>query len=141
MMLWILLGIVIGVILTWHFEGYFSSFCILAGFAGFIMGAVCWLAIGGIIGSTLPTEWECIENYEICAFKDNSAIEGEKFLFSGHIGENYEYRFIKNTPQGKIVDSINAEDFKDRYGCRAREVYCSGYCFCREERRKEENCH
>lgn len=73
---------------------------------GLGVGLVLFILIGGAIGSVLPQE-EVVEEQRIYALNDSSAVEGEKFLFSGHIDEQLVYRYVTNNDKGKRIEELD----------------------------------
>ena len=111
-MIWIIVGIVIGIIYA-HCVDYGDY--VLDGLIGLGMGMVLNLFLGGLIGLYLPKQ-TIIEEIKIIALTDNNSIEGQKYLFSGYINEKYIYRYVIETECGKQVKELdNSENVYIQY--------------------------
>lgn len=79
---------------------------------GLGVGLILWYFIGGCIGYEIYDMDEYIsEDIELCSFKDNTTIEGVKYLFSGKIDEKYVFKYVINTEYGKQVKELtNSND-------------------------------
>lgn len=86
-------------------------------FISILLGILC--GILGIIISTATVEYfNLIEKItyieserEIYALKDISGIEGNFYLFGGNVGDEYQYRYVINTPKGKQVETVSSEQY------------------------------
>lgn len=106
-MIFILLGIIIGFIIGFCDDGFF--FGIVDSIMGLMVGFLLYFTVGGIIGCGLDIK-EIVEEQELCALKDTTSIEGQKYLFSGYIDENLVCRYIVSTERGKHIEELNTEN-------------------------------
>lgn len=107
-MLFVILGVIIGVI-CFIVSGDFDILELLWDmFVGMLAGFVVWFIIG-FIGFALPYN-EVVTTQQICALNDSSKIEGQKFLFSGYIGEDLVYRYVVDSPKGKHIEECKVDN-------------------------------
>lgn len=76
---------------------------------GLFVGIFMFIFIGGLIGGVLPQE-KVVEEQKIYALNDSSAVEGEKFLFSGHIDEQLVYRYVTSNDKGKHIEELDDDE-------------------------------
>lgn len=107
-MIYIVLGVVIGFILGFKDFGEFVD-GFLGAMVGFFIGGVIFLSLGFVIGANIPMV-EVVEKQEIVALTDSTSIEGQKYLFSGHIKENLVCRYVVNTEKGKHIEEIKSNN-------------------------------
>lgn len=103
-MLFIIVAAIIGFILGFLDWEEIGEGC-AGGLLGAVVGLVLYIFLGGFIGMALPTI-EVVEEYEICALKDTTEIEGAHYLFSGYIDEKLVFRYVIDTEKGKHIEEI-----------------------------------
>lgn len=112
-MAYVILGTILSLIWLYHEWGIDLSSI----FISILLGILC--GILGIIISTATVEYfNLIEKItyieserEIYALKDISGIEGNFYLFGGNVGDEYQYRYVINTPKGKQVETVSSEQY------------------------------
>ncbi len=115
-MLWMLVGIIIG-FLWCYYDNCWPDFIdyLFSGFIGFIIGIPITLFVGGLIGFYLPKQ-TIIEEAKLVSLTDNTSIEGQKYLFSGYINEEYIYRYVIETEEGKQIKELyNSKNIYIKY--------------------------
>jgi hypothetical protein len=112
-MIWIIIGMIGGIIKTITEECFFWVEKVLLGFVnvltGFMFGVLLLFTLGSLVGDFLPQVEEYKEQ-EIYALNDSSSTEGSKFLFSGHIDEKLVFRYVIETDKGKHIEEIKGID-------------------------------
>lgn len=116
----ILIGFIIGI--TYgikdlnEYDGWLTKifFPMLLGFAGFMIGSIIGFVSLTLIAmpignATFETEDVCYTT-EINALKDNTSIEGRKYLFSGYVKEDLIYRYVISTEYGKQIRELKHDN-------------------------------
>ena len=115
-MIWILGGIIVGSLYC-YYEEYWPKFIdyLAYGLIGFLSGTILAFSLGVLIGDFLPKQ-TIIKETKITALTDNTSVEGRKYLFSGYINEEYIYRYLVETEEGKQIKELrNSKNVYIRY--------------------------
>lgn len=113
-MVYLVIGVVAGIISGIRFYGYgvvnkIIGF-VIGSIMGFCLGVLTWVSIGSIIGNFIPSEWKISSTTNLIALNDSSQINGSFFLGCGTIGEDTVYKYIVNTDKGKQIREINTDN-------------------------------
>lgn len=102
---WMIVVFIISVIvLLISTEKFFES--LLSGlFFGIFIGLICYILFGGIVGLKVGTEW-VVEETPIVALNDNSSAINRHYLTVSSTGENYIYRYVVETEEGKQIKEL-----------------------------------
>lgn len=115
-MIWIILGIVIGLITAWIFasdaygpiEAVFVF--VFVGGAAVLLASIVTISIGSIIGVFLPQEPIFEKRYELVALQDSTSVNGHFFLGTGSVDEVMKYYFYRKEGSGFRSDSADANN-------------------------------
>ena len=112
---WILFGLIaLGLNIYWLWEGEYGwvgmffatiGMQIVAFIAMLIMGIIC----GAILTFNVPLA-ETRETSPVYALADNQMTSGSFFLGIGSVDEDIRYYYVEETPLGKHVDSVAANN-------------------------------